>query len=313
MRRSGLFGAQLLFTLLVCAFMFVPVVLSVVAGFSANYIRGFSSGLTLRWLFEVWGLYKDAIGLSLLIALACLFVTLLVGVPAAYFLAKANHWSTRLVEELLVTPLAVPGLAIALGLIITYGGVREFRSHWTFILVGHVLYTLARRDRRRLADGCDALGRRVQHHLDAAYANQQDGAGRPCRQLRLDADRDRQRLYDDLSPDDRAVAAPDPVHRGAGPAPPRRQRRGRAARRFIVMARSAGIPVRLQGCAKTFRDGTRALEPLDVLIEGGETLVLLGPSGCGKTTTLRIIAGLETPDPGGRVCVGDDDVTAVPI
>ena len=35
-----------------------------------------------------------------------------------------------------MTPLAVPGLAIALGLIITYGGVREFRSHWTFILVG---------------------------------------------------------------------------------------------------------------------------------------------------------------------------------
>ena len=79
------------------------------------------------------------------------------------------------------------------------------------------------------------------------------------------------------------------------------------------MAPSAGIPVRLQGCAKTFRDGTRALEPLDVLIEGGETLVLLGPSGCGKTTTLRIIAGLETPDPGGRVSFGDDDVTAVPI
>jgi putative spermidine/putrescine transport system permease protein len=142
MRRTGLFSAQLCLTLLVCAFMFVPVVLSVMAGFTANYIRGFSSGLTLRWLFEVWALYRDAIGLSLLIAFACLAVTLVVGVPAAYFLAKANHWSTRLVEELLVTPLAVPGLAIALGLIITYGGVREFRSHWTFILVGHVLYTL---------------------------------------------------------------------------------------------------------------------------------------------------------------------------
>jgi putative spermidine/putrescine transport system permease protein len=81
MRRTGLFGAQLCFTLLVCAFMFVPVVLSVMAGFTANYIRGFSSGLTLRWLFEVWALYKDAIGLSLLIALACLAVTLVVGVP----------------------------------------------------------------------------------------------------------------------------------------------------------------------------------------------------------------------------------------
>ena len=41
--------------------------------------------------------------------------------------------------------------------------------------------------------------------------------------------------------------------------------------------------------------------------------MLLGPSGCGKTTTLRMIAGLETPDAGGRIAFGDDDVTALPI
>ena len=77
-----------------------------------------------------------------------------------------------------------------------------------------------------------------------------------------------------------------------------------------MTANSIGVPVQLHGCAKTFRDGTRALEPLDLSIEGGETLVLLGPSGCGKTTTLRIIAGLESPDPGGRVFFGADEVTA---
>ena len=72
------------------------------------------------------------------------------------------------------------------------------------------------------------------------------------------------------------------------------------------------IPITLTGCAKTFR-GARVLEPLDLAIGAGETLVLLGPSGCGKTTTLRLIAGLETPDAGGRVQFGDDDVTALPI
>jgi putative spermidine/putrescine transport system ATP-binding protein len=72
------------------------------------------------------------------------------------------------------------------------------------------------------------------------------------------------------------------------------------------------IPITLSGCAKTFR-GTRVLEPLDLTIGAGETLVLLGPSGCGKTTTLRVIAGLETPDAGGRVIFGDEDVTALPI
>jgi putative spermidine/putrescine transport system ATP-binding protein len=73
------------------------------------------------------------------------------------------------------------------------------------------------------------------------------------------------------------------------------------------------MPVRLEGCAKTFPDGTRALEPLDLDIAGGETLVFLGPSGCGKTTSLRIVAGLEAPDPGGRVLFGPREVTRLPI
>jgi putative spermidine/putrescine transport system ATP-binding protein len=75
----------------------------------------------------------------------------------------------------------------------------------------------------------------------------------------------------------------------------------------------SGIPIRLQQCSKTFDDGTRALHPLDLDIAAGETIVLLGPSGCGKTTTLRIIAGLESPDPGGHVHFGEQDVTQVPI
>ncbi|GAB3629389.1 ABC transporter ATP-binding protein [Pandoraea terrae] len=72
------------------------------------------------------------------------------------------------------------------------------------------------------------------------------------------------------------------------------------------------IPIHLERCAKTFH-GNTVLQPLDLTIGAGETLVLLGPSGCGKTTTLRMIAGLERPDAGGRVRFGDDDVTGLPI
>ena len=79
------------------------------------------------------------------------------------------------------------------------------------------------------------------------------------------------------------------------------------------MTRAEGTAVRLIDCAKTFPDGTRALEPLSLEIEGGETIVFLGPSGCGKTTTLRIIAGLASPDTGGRVLFDDEDVTDQPI
>jgi putative spermidine/putrescine transport system ATP-binding protein len=74
-----------------------------------------------------------------------------------------------------------------------------------------------------------------------------------------------------------------------------------------------GVAVRVEGCAKTFADGTRALEPLALAVAQGQTVVLLGPSGCGKTTLLRIIAGLEKPDAGGRVVFNDIDVTGIPI
>src|ERR1700680_2276704 len=74
-----------------------------------------------------------------------------------------------------------------------------------------------------------------------------------------------------------------------------------------------GASVRIESCGKTFADGTRALESATLDIARGETLVLLGPSGCGKTTMLRIIAGLELPDAGGKVLFDGKDMTSVPI
>lgn len=74
-----------------------------------------------------------------------------------------------------------------------------------------------------------------------------------------------------------------------------------------------GAAVRIEACGKTFADGTRALDPATLDIARGETLVLLGPSGCGKTTMLRIIAGLELPDAGGKVLFDGKDMTSVPI
>ncbi len=73
------------------------------------------------------------------------------------------------------------------------------------------------------------------------------------------------------------------------------------------------VSIRLTNCGKTFADGTRALEPLNLEIGAGQTVVFLGPSGCGKTTTLRIIAGLEDPDQGGAVLFDGVDVTPLPI
>lgn len=141
-RGKVLFGLQLAFTLAVCAFLIVPVILSILAGLTVNYQTGLQSGLTLRWVGEVWSGYRDTIFLSIGISLACLAATLVLGIPAAYVLAKRQSALTRSLEELLVMPVAVPGLATALALIVTYGAAGGFRTSWTFILVGHILFTL---------------------------------------------------------------------------------------------------------------------------------------------------------------------------
>ena len=47
-----------------------------------------------------------------------------------------------------------------------------------------------------------------------------------------------------------------------------------------------------------------AVDHINLEIKDGEMVTLLGPSGCGKTTTLRMIAGLETPT-SGRITIGD--------
>jgi len=139
------FHLQLAFTLLVCAFLIVPVVLSMLAGVTENFFVGLSSGFTLRWVQQVWDTYQMTIWRSIIIALACLLVTLLVGVPLAYMLARykgGNSRLARVLEELLMMPVAVPGLATALALIMAYGQYRAFRGSLLFILVGHVLFTL---------------------------------------------------------------------------------------------------------------------------------------------------------------------------
>jgi ABC-type Fe3+/spermidine/putrescine transport system ATPase subunit len=57
----------------------------------------------------------------------------------------------------------------------------------------------------------------------------------------------------------------------------------------------------------------KVLHDLTLAVERGEVVALLGPSGSGKTTALRLIAGFETPDPGGaRVLVEGQDVTGQP-
>ena len=70
-----------------------------------------------------------------------------------------------------------------------------------------------------------------------------------------------------------------------------------------------GADLELVGIRKEF-PGFVAIEDLDLKIPAGEFFALLGPSGCGKTTTLRLVAGLDSPTK-GKILIGNQDVSSM--
>jgi iron(III) transport system ATP-binding protein len=68
--------------------------------------------------------------------------------------------------------------------------------------------------------------------------------------------------------------------------------------------------IRVAGLTKVFgagREGVKAVDQVSFEVPQGQLFTLLGPSGCGKTTTLRSIAGLETPTE-GEISIGGETV-----
>src|SRR3981081_627307 len=74
---------------------------------------------------------------------------------------------------------------------------------------------------------------------------------------------------------------------------------------------SAVVAISLEEVSKSYGTTGAAVDGVTIAIREGEFFSLLGPSGCGKTTTLRMIAGFETPT-NGVIEVGGADVTHVP-
>jgi spermidine/putrescine transport system ATP-binding protein len=71
-----------------------------------------------------------------------------------------------------------------------------------------------------------------------------------------------------------------------------------------------GDAIQLEGVTKRFGDQI-AVQSTSFGIRRGEFFAMLGPSGCGKTTTLRMIAGFETPTE-GRILLEGEDVSRTP-
>jgi iron(III) transport system ATP-binding protein len=73
--------------------------------------------------------------------------------------------------------------------------------------------------------------------------------------------------------------------------------------------------VRLEHISKIYKDPKTgkdfyAVKDANIVIDPGSFVTLLGPSGCGKTTTLRMIAGFESPDE-GEIYLGEEPINAL--
>jgi len=73
--------------------------------------------------------------------------------------------------------------------------------------------------------------------------------------------------------------------------------------------------LKLRRISKVFSKGTvdqvRALDGIDLDINGGDYIAVIGSNGAGKTTLLNVIAGVFPPENGGKISVNDRDVTGL--
>ena len=360
-RHDAFFWSQLALTLLCCAFLMIPVVQTVFTAFMANAFRGISSGFTTEWLVKVITLYGDTIWRSFYLAVAVLLVCVLVGVPAAYAIVKAGkaRWAW-MAEEALVLPLSVPGMAIGLGILLTWGSISWFRNSWLFLLAGHTIFCLPFMVRSITAvlrvvpmndyeEASATLGAgplvtfwkivvplawpgilsgalmvmtlsigefNISWMLQTPFTRTLPvGMADSYASMRLEIGSAytvvflvlivpllalMQRIPDLLQRrvTSKHVSESSPMSASVSP---------------VVRSKVAEpVSIDLENCSKTY-GSTLVLKPFSLHIEKGRKVVLLGPSGCGKTTTLRIIAGLETPDEGSKVFLGKDDVTRVAV
>lgn len=121
-------------------FILTPVVVSILVAVSANSARGLlGDGVTGDWVALAWEQIGETLRRSAVVAFAVVVANLLIGGPLAMWLARSTSRWTRAVSFLATLPLAIPGIALSIGLITLY---PELRPSGALLFFGHVLVTL---------------------------------------------------------------------------------------------------------------------------------------------------------------------------
>lgn len=128
-----------LHTLLVFAFLYLPIVILIIYSFNGQGVGGFPPrNLTLNWyriLFNDAALWDSVLN-SLQVAAAAMLIALLFGIPAALALDRANFPGKALFRRLVLLPLILPGIITGLSLLMFFRFVA-IRNSLVTIIVGH--------------------------------------------------------------------------------------------------------------------------------------------------------------------------------
>jgi putative spermidine/putrescine transport system permease protein len=128
-----------LWLLLVLLLLGAPVVVSVLGSVSATWQQRPWEAFTLEWYAYIFTTYGNALYISLLVAFCTVLATTLIGVPAAYAFVRYSFPGRSLLEDLLLLPLTLPGLALGLAIVQTY---TLLRGQWVLLLLGHIIFIL---------------------------------------------------------------------------------------------------------------------------------------------------------------------------
>lgn len=129
------------------AAVMLPIVVVVLSSFVNGALLGVSAdvwtGGDSAWVSTeafayMFRHYGDWITFSLVLAALSVAVCLLIAVPGAYVLACHSFRGSRLVEEIVLLPLSLPGIAMSVALIAAY---NAYRGQW-LVFGGHLLYTI---------------------------------------------------------------------------------------------------------------------------------------------------------------------------
>lgn len=108
-------------------------------GVFAKGARNIAGSVTTFWYQYVWEVYGGTLQLSLMLAVMSIMICIVLGVLGGYALVRYSFFGKNLIEEMILLPLSLPGIAVSVALIETYGVLR---GSWVIILFGHLLYTL---------------------------------------------------------------------------------------------------------------------------------------------------------------------------